>query len=177
MMYGSGIKHNMIETVKFKNKEYPKFQTIGNASQFAIPFAVHVCKGVGYDIGCNRVEWALPGSIPIDPNINPDTNGTCLPISTNGLVDYIFSSHCLEHIAGDWFNTLQHWYHNLKIGGTLFLYLPDYSQEYWRPWNNRKHVHIFTPEIMYDAFKALNMKNIFVSEIDLNNSFMIMGEV
>jgi hypothetical protein len=30
-------------------------------------------------------------------------------------------------------------YDALNENGTLFLYLPDYSQEYWRPWNNKKH--------------------------------------
>jgi len=166
----------MIEIVEYKTSTYPLFQTTGNSAQFAVPYAKHVCKGKGYDIGCNRLEWALPGSIPIDPAIDPVFNANKLPIETTGLVDYIFSSHCLEHVSGDWYNTLQYWYNNLKPNGTLFLYLPDYSQEYWRPWNNRKHIHAFTPEILNDAFIALGMKNIFVSGIDLNNSFMIMGE-
>ena len=56
----------MIETVHYKGENYPHFQTIGNASQSAIPFAKHFCKGVGYDIGCNREEWAYPGAKPID---------------------------------------------------------------------------------------------------------------
>ena len=56
----------MIETIEYNGIKYPKFQSIGNASQFAIPFASHVCKGVGYDIGCMKKEWSLPGSIPID---------------------------------------------------------------------------------------------------------------
>lgn len=46
----------MIETIEFQKKWYPKFQTEGNASQFAIPFALHVCKGLGYDIGCMKKE-------------------------------------------------------------------------------------------------------------------------
>ena len=60
----------MIETINFKNNTYPKFQAEGNASQFAIPFAKHVCKGKGIDVGCNRNEWAFPGAYPIDPVIN-----------------------------------------------------------------------------------------------------------
>ena len=35
----------MIETIEFRGEEYPSFQTEGNASQFAIPFAKHVCHG------------------------------------------------------------------------------------------------------------------------------------
>ena len=165
----------MIETVNYKNKKYPAFQTKGHSAQFAIPFALYVCEGIGYDIGCNRVEWSLPGSIPIDPIINKKYSATNLPASLYGQVDYIFSSHCLEHISGDWYSVLQYWVNNLKPSGTLFLYLPDFSQEYWRPWNNRKHVHVFTPQILEDAFRSLKLQDIFVSGIDLNNSFMIMG--
>lgn len=167
----------MIETIEFKNISYPKFQAEGFASQFAIPYATKVCKGIGYDIGCNRIEWSLPGSIPVDVKFNNGYDAINLPYDITGKVNYIYSSHCLEHISGDWYRILQIWVEHLKENGVLFLYLPDYSQEYWRPWNNRKHVHIFTPQIMKDAFLSLNLKNVFVSGIDLNNSFMIMGEV
>lgn len=163
----------MIETITYNNKKYPKFQTEGFASQFAIPYALKVCKGEGYDIGCNRVEWSFPGSIPIDFTFNDGHHALNLPRP----VDFIYSSHCLEHIPGDWYNVLQYWVTMIKPDGVLFLYLPDYSQEYWQPWNNRKHVHVFTPSIMLGAFNSLHLKNIFVSGVDLNNSFMIMGQV
>jgi predicted SAM-dependent methyltransferase len=162
----------MINTIEFNNKKYPKFQSEGNASQFAIPYAKHVCIGIGYDVGCKKKEWAFPNSIPIDIEFEDEWDATNLP---NKNVDFIFSSHCLEHI-GNWVETLDYWYQNLKVGGVLFLYLPDYSQEYWRPWNNRKHINIFTPQILEDYFKSKNFKNIFVSGVDLNNSFMIFGE-
>jgi predicted SAM-dependent methyltransferase len=166
----------MIEIVEYNGKTYPKFQTEGNAARFAIPFAQRVCHGKGYDIGCNRKEWAMPGAIPIDPAIDDRYEARKLPLSSYP-VDYIFSSHCLEHINDDWVMVLNYWKTQIRPGGVLFLYLPDFSQEYWRPWNNRKHVHAFTPEIIREALVALNFKNVFVSGVDLNNSFMAMGEV
>lgn len=165
-----------METIKFNGYSYPAFQAYGNAAQFAIPYAKHVCKGIGYDIGCGKAEWAFPGSIPIDPEIDPNWHANKLPFSKLSQVDYIFSSHCLEHLD-DWYGALVYWHINVKPGGTIFLYLPDFSQQYWRPWNNRKHRSVFTPQILREAFLALNMKNIFCSGVDLNNSFMIMGEV
>ena len=55
-----------MQTLEYKGDLYPEFQAQGNASQFAIPFAKHFCKGVGYDIGCCKKEWAFPGATPID---------------------------------------------------------------------------------------------------------------
>lgn len=164
-----------MELINFKGKNYPAFQATGNASQFAIPFAKHFCKGIGYDIGCMKAEWAFPGAIPIDLSFNDGYHATNLPKTKNGLVDYIFSSHCLEHIDG-WVGVLDYWKTNLVHGGIIFLYLPDYSQEYWRPWNNRKHRNIFTPQILEDYFKDRGFVNIFKSGVDLNNAFMIVAQ-
>jgi SAM-dependent methyltransferase len=161
-----------METIEFNGKKYPAFQGQGNASQFALPYAKHFCQGLGVDIGCNRLEWALPGAFAIDLNFN-DGNDAYEFYHTN--LDYVFSSHCLEHLP-DWVKALDYWHSKLKDGGTLFLYLPHYAQEYWRPWNNRKHVHIFTPEIMRDYLTSRGFKNIFISERDLNDSFMVVAE-
>lgn len=164
----------MIDTIQFNGKEYPALQSRGFAAKFAFPFALEVCKGLGYDIGCNRDEWKFPGSRGIDPEIDIRYSAQVLPSHE---VDYIFSSHCLEHIP-HWVNTLDYWHTKLKKGGVVFLYLPDFSQEYWRPWNNRKHVHVFTPTILkaYFATQPTMWKNVFVSGVDLNNSFMVMAE-
>jgi len=162
----------MIETVEFNNKEYPSFQANGNGSQFAIPYALHVCKGEGFDIGCMKKEWSFPGSIPIDLSFDDEYDAMNLPGKE---VDYIFSSHCLEHID-DWVDAMDYWYDTIKEGGTLFLYLPDYSQEYWRPWNNKKHRNMFSAQIIEDYMLHKGYKKVFKTGVDLNNSFMIMGE-
>ncbi len=162
----------MIETILFKGEKYPRYQSSGFASRFIFPFAEEICKGVGYDVGCNRVEWSFPGSIPIDPVIDERFDCMNLP---GGQVDYIFSSHMLEHV-NDWIGVLNYWYDRIKIGGVIFLYLPHYSQEYWRPWNNRKHLNILTPEFLRDYFIDKKITNIFYSERDLNNSFAIFAE-
>ena len=162
----------MIETIKYKGVEYPSFQAFGHASQFAIPYAKHVCVGKGYDIGCMKKEWAFPGATPIDLDFDDPYHAMNLP---EGGVDYIFSSHCLEHLDS-WVDAMDYWYDNLRKGGVLFLYLPDFSQIYWRPWNNRKHKHVMNKDHIYNYMLEKGYTNIFRSEIDLNNSFMIMGE-
>jgi hypothetical protein len=62
----------MIETIEFKGEVYPKWQAEGFAAQFAFPFASKVCKGVGVDVGPNRLEWAFPTSYVVDPVLNSD---------------------------------------------------------------------------------------------------------
>lgn len=161
-----------MELIEYKNKLYPRLQSVGNASQFAIPYAQHFCQGRGYDIGCNRLEWAYPGAIPIDIMFDDPWDAYNLPESE---MDYIYSSHCLEHLTS-WIDALGYWTQQLRIGGILFLYLPHYSQEYWRPWNNRKHLHVLSPEIIEDFMQDKGYKNIFISGVDLNNSFMVVGE-
>jgi predicted SAM-dependent methyltransferase len=159
-----------MEIINFKNKQYPAFQAKGNAAQFAITYAKHICRGYGVDIGCMKEEWAFPGAETVDPQLN---NYHALDFPYTNL-DYIFSSHCLEHIS-NWVDAMDYWYYKLKVGGTLFLYLPDYSQEYWRPWNNRKHVNIFSPNIIEDYMIDRGYNNIFKSGVDLNNAFMVVG--
>ena len=158
-----------MELVTFDNTNYPKFQATGNASQFAIPFAKHFCKGYGYDIGYSREEWKFPDARGIDLGVD-EYHANNLP---NEEVDYIYSSHCLEHVD-NWIDTLEYWISKLKPNGVLFLYLPDFSQKYWRPWNNRKHKHCLMPELLREFCLDHNMKNVFVSGIDLNNSFMVV---
>lgn len=161
-----------MEFVTFKNIKYLDFQSLGNASQFSIPYAKYYCKGIGYDIGFCKEEWKFPGSIGIDLSLDDGFHADNLPEQE---VNYIYSSHCLEHVD-NWINTLELWISKLKENGVLFLYLPDFSQEYWRPWNNRKHKHCFTPEIITTFLRDKGMKNIYCSGIDLNNSFMVVCE-
>jgi predicted SAM-dependent methyltransferase len=161
-----------MKLIEYKNNKYPYFQSIGNSAQFIIPFAKYFCEGVGYDIGCGKKEWALPNAIPIDEKFNDSYTALNLPKQN---VDFIFSSHCLEHID-DWVSVMDYWYDTLREGGILFLYLPHYDQVYWRVWNNRKHKHNFTSAIILDYMKNKGYKNIFIGEKDLNYSFAIVGE-
>ena len=161
-----------MKTIRFNKKEYPVFQTNGNAARFIMPFAQEVCKGKGLDIGCGKEDWSLPGSIPIDIEFTDKWHATLLP---NYKYDYVFSSHCLEHLM-DWVKVLDYWATRIKKNGVLFLYLPDYSQEYWRPWNNTKHVNILKPEYIRDYLEHNKWKKIMVSGVDLYNSFAVCAQ-
>lgn len=161
-----------MKTIKHLENTYPEFQSTGNAARFFIPFAKEVCKGEGYDIGCNREEWKFPDATPIDLTLG--SNALSLP---PGRVDYIFSSHCLEHLP-NWVTALEHWAEHIKSGGSLALYIPHEDQSYWHPWHNRKHIHSFSSTLMrkYFAENAHLWAKAFVSERDLNHSIAIIAE-
>ena len=107
----------MIDTLSHEGNTYPAFQANGNAARFIMPFAKELLDGDGYDIGCGNKDWALPGAVPIDLAFDDKWDAMNLP---DGEVDYIFSSHCLEHIP-DWVGALDYWSTKLKPGGILFL--------------------------------------------------------
>ena len=163
-----------MNTIEFKGEIYPAFQASGFASRFCFPFAQEICKGNGVDVGCNNNNWKFPNAFPIDPNIN-QYDALNFP-NFEYQLDYIFSSHCLEHI-NQWVNVLDYWHSKLRVGGVLFLYLPDFSQKYWRGWHNRKHVNMFTPEIIKTYFldQPDKWENVFCSGVDLNNSFVLVA--
>lgn len=165
-----------IQTIRFEDKEYPRFQSEGFASQFAFPYAQKVCKGKGVDIGCGKLEWCFPGAKPIDFTLGYEFHALNLPDMD---YDYIFSSHLLEHLE-KWVEAIEYWTDCLKTGGVLFLYLPDVVTDkgnpYHLPWNNRKHKSIIEPHNIKALLEHLGYKNIFLSGTDLNSSYMIFGE-
>lgn len=169
-----------IDTIFFDNSEYPALQSKGFAAKFAFPFAFELGLGqgehrYGYDIGCNNVKWALPYSQPIDILINDEWDAYNLP---ERKVDYIFSSHCLEHLR-NWVEALDYWNTKIRHRGVLFLYLPHPQQRYWRPWNNRKHIHSLSPELITGYFQDRQRiwYNTFVTQgWDLNHSFYAIAE-
>lgn len=166
-----------IKTLVYKGKVYPSFQADGFAAQYAFPFAKLICTGTGVDVGCCKEEWKLPGAIAIDPQLN-EYHATKFPYALAGELDYIFSSHCLEHVP-DWVGALDYWNSQLKPRGKIFLYLPHPGQEYWKPWNNRKHIHYLHPDMIKDYLSnsgKWNRDKVFVKGPDLNDSYYAVAE-
>lgn len=161
-----------LKTITYKGKEYPEFQTKGNAARWVMPFAQEYCKGNGVDIGGCYTDWAFPSAELIDPRLDNGYDAMCFKQDN---LDYIFSSHCLEHVKENWMNVLDYWLTKIKVGGIIFLYLPHSSQEYWLPENNRKHVHSFDGSEISEYLRSLGHK-VIRSGVDLNNSFVVVCE-
>jgi SAM-dependent methyltransferase len=157
----------MINIFDYKGKRYPTYLRDGNAMRFVKEAAQYFCLGEGLDVGCG--EWPLPGALPVDLKNGGDAND--LP---HGAYDYIFSSHCLEHVVNP-VATLEHWKSRLLANGILFLYLPHPDMEYWLPQNCRKHLHSWTPAAMVKVLTDLKFEDIIHSERDLMWSFAVVA--
>lgn len=153
---------------EYDGQLYPSYLKEGNAAQFVVPAAQHFCKGSGLDVGAGK--WPFPGAIPIESG----NGGDALRLP-EGLFDYIFSSHCLEHL-NDPVAALEHWKSRLKWGGgVLFLSLPHPDMTYWRPQFCRKHRHLFWPKDTAEMVRDLGFENVIHSERDLSWSFQVIG--
>lgn len=152
---------------EYRGKIYPDYIRRGNAMKFAAPFAKPFCVGNGLDIGSNK--WPLFGAKPID--IINDNDAMDLP---NEKYDYIFSSHCVEHLP-DPIKAIEHWKSRLKVGGVIFLYLPHPQMEYWLPQFNRKHLHSWMPADMAKILTDLGFVDVIHSERDLAWGFCCVG--
>lgn len=151
----------------YNGKLYPDYIRRGNHCQFARAFAEPFCKGRGLDVGGGK--WPFPGAVSVDLDNGGDA--MALPGYNH---DFIFSSHCLEHLVNP-VAALEHWHSKLRERGALFLYLPHPDMEYWLPQNNRKHLHSWYPADMAKLIKDLGFINVIHSERDLAWSFAVVG--
>lgn len=154
---------------EYRGKIYPDYIRRGNACQHIETTALKFCQGRGLDVGGGK--WPLPGAIVIDLEHGGDA--MALP---EGQFPYVFSSHCLEHLANP-VAAIEHWKTRIMPGGPLFLYLPHPEMTYWLPQWNRKHLHSWRPEDINTLLVDLGFVDVIHSERDLAWSFAAVGVV
>ena len=101
-------------------------------------------RGKGIDIGC--------GDDPVRPDAqrfdiaHGDANRVTDHVRDLASFDYVFSSHCLEHMRDPGI-TLADWWRLVKAGGVMIVVVPDedlYEQGYWPSPFNPDHKHTFS---------------------------------
>jgi len=160
-----------VKLFRYKKNLYPQLIKGGNATKYITPFAKEFCDGEGLDIG-GLESCTFPNATPINITINDKYHALKLPSKK---YDFIFSSHCLEHINEPISKVLSYWKTRLKKNGTLFLYLPHNDMEYWHPNNNKKHKHNIFEEDIVIILKSIGYKDIVCSKRDLYWSFSVIG--
>lgn len=126
---------------------------------------VEYTRGRGLDIGCgpskafphfigvdNRKDTKLFG-VPMDPDLTvPDASN--LDMFASNSMDFVFSSHLLEHIE-DHEAALSEWWRVVKVGGNLCLYLPHKNlyPNVGKEGANPDHKHDFSEKDIIEAMK------------------------
>lgn len=117
-------------------------------------------KGKGIDVGYRGYR---PNVVPVAGSIGVDTDysdydGVHLPFDDESL-DFVHSSHCLEHVRTDVLETtLKEWYRVLKVGGYMITTVPHmmlYEKKLAPPSRyNRDHQRFYTPARLLQEFEA-----------------------
>lgn len=131
--YRVWLGHPEVERVwggwRYCGRTWPDYLTVGGAAAAISRVALSFCEGSGIDVGAGY--WCLPGAEPVDPFRGPGRVRS-LDDFAPGSLDFVFSSHCLEHIS-DWRAALRAWVRCIRPGGAVFLYLPHPSCPLWTP--------------------------------------------
>ena len=99
--------------------------------------------GRGIDIGCG--PWPVRPDVQPFDHVHGDANHITRYVKP-GSYDYVFSSHCLEHMR-DPDHALQEWWELVRPGGSMLVVVPDedlYEQGYWPSLFNKDHKFTFT---------------------------------
>ncbi len=99
--------------------------------------------GKGIDIGAG--VWPVRPDVQSFDQVHGDANDITRHV-TPGSYDYVFSSHCLEHMR-DPDHALQEWWKLVRPGGSMLIVVPDedlYEQGYWPSLFNKDHKFTFT---------------------------------
>ena len=142
----------------------PQGNEAGKVLWDLVPFT----RGFGLDLGCGPHK-AFPHFIGVDNKrdtgifgiqMNPDLvvpDATSLPMFADSSLDFIFSSHMLEHVPEPR-QALREWWRLLKVGGFLCLYLPHkmFYPNIGQPGANSDHKHDFLPQDIINFVKEIS---------------------
>lgn len=114
-------------------------------------FATRYLVGNGIDVGAGGDPLALYREFfPLIQKIvkydRPQGNAQTLENVRDGTFDFLYSSHCLEHLV-DPVEGLRNWIRVVRPGGYLVVAVPDedlYEQGVWPSTFNTDHKHTFT---------------------------------
>lgn len=123
------------------------------------PRLLQYCGGMGLDLGCGPSK-IKPTAIGVDVEEHEGVTNLCLdieeglPMLADASMDFVFSSHYLEHTKNA-INVLLEWWRILKPGGNLVLVLPhaDLYPRIGQPGSNPDHKFDYYPD---DLFRMMN---------------------
>lgn len=136
----------------------------GNETGKILWETVQYTRGQGLDLGCGP-DKIWPHAIGVDNytataqfgiQMRPDVVSACdkLPVFGSASMDWVYSSHLLEHLE-DTASALKEWWRIVKPNGYLILYLPHKGlyPNIGTEGANPDHKHDFMPQDIVDIMK------------------------
>lgn len=117
---------------------YPDYLNHGDAKSFIEHVALKYCQGTGIDVGAGQWPFSTATAVRDEPH----QNAYRLDMIPESSLDYVFSSHCIEHLK-DPRAAFELWARKLKMGGKIFIYAPHPAMSLWAPgaaWCGNGHV-------------------------------------
>lgn len=114
-------------------------------------------RGDGIDIGAGDDPLKIPHGTVLPWDKNDGDAQTVRPLA-DGSFDFVYSSHCLEHLH-DVEEALTNWARILKPGGWLYVVVPDYvlyEKLTWPSPYNPDHKHSFSDTVTRAAVRRTN---------------------
>lgn len=152
---------------------------VGNKS-----FADRYFVGHGIDIGAGSDSlglWkdAFPNLKSVYPYDIKDGDDQYLSSVNDDSFDFVYSSHCLEHMKNP-YSALENWIRVLKVGGYLVFTVPDedmYERLCWPSQFNSDHKHSFTLSKPYKALEnSINVVD-FIKKFDYILDFVSVSKI
>lgn len=155
--------------VYLSRKIYPEYLKSGNAMTHVKEHALNWCQGKGVDIGAGI--WPFPGARGIENSLKE--NAYSLNCEDESL-DFIFSSHLMEHLEHPK-KAANEWSRVLRKGGTLFLYQPHPACQMWQPKNLKYHLWIPTSKDLIELFCSMGFEAVTHTDIpDIYFSYYVV---
>lgn len=113
--------------------------------------------GQGIDIGAGNDPLRIPNGSVRTWDVN-DGDAQHLATIPDESFDFVYSSHCLEHLQ-DVATALRNWVRVARRGGYLYIVVPDYllyEKMTWPSMHNAGHLHSFSTFITRSAVNRPN---------------------
>ena len=142
-------------------KKYPYYFLVGNASSYCLEEADLYCNGKGVDVGGSI--FPLKNARGIENNI--EENATKI-IESNDSLDFVFSSHCMEHLNLD-----EQWlffkeaYRVLKPNGIFYIYMPIVKASFWKEEYMSVHKSITSSKELIEIAKEAGFSTVNVNAL------------
>lgn len=142
----------------------------GNGNLMKHLLSIGVTNVIGYDMDPNACSCAIAEGLNAYSDLEK--------IEANGLYNYIFLNHVIEHLS-DPADTIRFLSTHLKPGGKIIIRTPNsksflagFFGEMWRGWETPRHLHVFNVKSIRKLIEGIS--GVTITKLETSN-YMFSG--